>query len=71
MTNANLITERANYNSKLSAWTDLPDAIADWKDQVSARLNCVEPISDIEQEAKTCRCLCDAPTDFLEARAAA
>jgi hypothetical protein len=56
---------------RLIAFTDVLDAVADWRDQISARLSSVEPITDIEEEVRTFRRLCDALSDFLEARKAA
>ena len=56
---------------RLIAFTDVLDVIADWRDQISTKLNSVEPITDIEQEVRTFRRLCDALSNFLERRKAA
>jgi hypothetical protein len=56
---------------RLIAFTDILEVIAYWRDQISARLNGVEPITDIEDEVRTFCCFCDALGDFLERRKAA
>jgi hypothetical protein len=61
----------AQARKPLIAFTNVLDAIADWRDQISARLNSVEPITDIEDEVRTFCCFCDALGDFLEWRKAA
>jgi len=56
---------------RLIAFTDVLDAIADWRDKMSPGLNRGEPITDIEEEVRTFRRLCAALSNFLERRKAA